>query len=46
MPTLVGRSSRHLLMAFRALHYSVSVFGLGKQLKGSVACQQHVQASI
>lgn len=32
MPTLVGRSSRHILMAFRAMHYSVSLFGLGKQL--------------
>jgi hypothetical protein len=29
MPTLVGRSSRSLLAAWRAMHHSISIFGLG-----------------
>ncbi|WIA17050.1 hypothetical protein OEZ86_014232 [Tetradesmus obliquus] len=28
MPTLVGRSSRSILAAWRAMHLSVSIFGL------------------
>lgn len=38
LPTIVGRSSRHALMAFRAMHHTLAIFGLGEL--GNLLCTE------